>query len=72
MPGIGFVLGVLGIVFGSIAKNEIKHSEGKLTGNGMAVAGFICGIVGLASNVFWFWIIRIIGTAFKSAIWGTV
>ena len=68
IPGIGFVLGVLGIIFGVIAKNEIRRSEGKLTGEGMAIAGFVCGIVGLATTIFWLSIFGIIGSLFKSAV----
>ncbi|MDI6840157.1 MAG: DUF4190 domain-containing protein [bacterium] len=68
MPGVGFVLGILGIVFGAVARSEIRRSEGKLRGEGMAVAGLVCGIVGLATTVFWLSILRIIGSLFKSAI----
>ena len=51
MPVIGIVLGIIGIVFGVRAKKEIQHSNGTLTGDGMATAGFICGIVGTVVSI---------------------
>lgn len=41
---IGFILGVLGCIFGIKARNQI--SEG-LPGRGMATAGLICSIIGI-------------------------
>lgn len=56
--GIGLVLGVLGVVFGIISMRKIDRSGGTLTGRGMALAGAICGGVGLAINlIFWVWVI---------------
>lgn len=51
MPIIGIVLGIIGIVFGIRAKKEIQHSNGTLTGDGMAITGFICGIVGTVVSI---------------------
>lgn len=46
IPYVGFILGIIAIVFGKKAMNEIKVSrEG---GHGMAVAGFVMGIIGTA------------------------
>jgi hypothetical protein len=42
------VLAPVAIVFGNRAKREIRESDGRLTGYGMAQAGFICGIVAAA------------------------
>lgn len=42
------VLGSLaGIIFGHIAKNEIKKSDGTIGGNGMATAGLIMGYIAI-------------------------
>jgi hypothetical protein len=58
--GIGLILGVLGLVFGIISMRKIDRSGGTLTGRGMALAGAICGGVGLAINVlFWGWVILV-------------
>ncbi len=58
--GIGLILGILGLVFGIISMRKIDRSGGTLTGRGMALAGAICGGVGLAINVlFWGWVILV-------------
>ncbi len=43
---IGFIPGILAIVFGSGAKKEIDASAGRQGGRGMATAGVVTGIVG--------------------------
>ena len=42
---------VLGIVFGVIAKNQIRESGGLQRGDGMATAGIVLGIVWIALTV---------------------
>jgi uncharacterized protein DUF4190 len=42
---------ILALVFGYIAKSQIKRSEGTQTGRGMAIAGIVLGWVGIASFV---------------------
>jgi Domain of unknown function (DUF4190) len=48
---------ILGIIFGFVARGQIKNSGGAQKGNGLAVAGIIIGCVGLllwlAYIVFW-------------------
>ena len=34
---------ILGIIFGHIAQSDIKKSNGRLTGDGLALAGLIIG-----------------------------
>lgn len=41
------VSAILAIVFGAIAKGEIRRRGGELSGSGMATAGIVLGIVGL-------------------------
>ncbi|MDQ2882793.1 MAG: DUF4190 domain-containing protein [Actinomycetota bacterium] len=48
VPGLGFILGILGIVFGSIGL--YYASQGKATNKGMAIAGLVLGIFAVA---FW-------------------
>jgi len=43
-----FVLGVLAIVFGAVAMYKIRQNPGVYRGRGMALAGFILGIISLA------------------------
>jgi len=57
---IGFFgLWILAIIFGVIAKKQIRESEGKLKGRGMVTAGFVLGIIDAV--VFLFWMIALIG-----------
>jgi Domain of unknown function (DUF4190) len=43
----GVILGPIAIVLGTQAKNEIRASGGRLTGEGMATAGIVCGIIAI-------------------------
>jgi hypothetical protein len=51
---VGGVGAILGIIFGVHAHNQIRLYEGKQAGWGMATAGIVIGIVGLASIVIIF------------------
>ncbi len=46
--GIG---AILGIIFGFIARSQIKHSGGTQQGKGMALAGIIIGFAGIAIGI---------------------
>jgi putative exporter of polyketide antibiotics len=46
-----FILGIVAAVTGYLAKKEIAESNGAKTGAGMAQAGFILGIIGIALSV---------------------
>ena len=43
-----FVPGILGIIFGFIARSQIKRSNGQQKGDGMALAGIIVGFAWVA------------------------
>jgi hypothetical protein len=46
----GFILGIIAIVLGSIAKNEIRRTgQG---GYGMATAGIVLGIIDIIAGIF--------------------
>jgi hypothetical protein len=47
----GVVLGVLGMVFGFLGRGRAK--KGESTNGGMALAGIICGAVGLVISIAW-------------------
>jgi hypothetical protein len=47
----GLLAGIPAIVLGNMARNEIAASGGMQTGDGMAKAGFIIGIVATALSV---------------------
>ena len=42
---------ILAIIFGHIAKSEIRKSNGMVTGEGMATAGLVLGYVNLAITI---------------------
>jgi len=50
---LAFVLSAVSIPTGALAMSQIKKSGGALTGNGMAIAGLVCGIVALVPTVLW-------------------
>jgi hypothetical protein len=50
------VLSILAIVFSRQANAEIESSGGRVTGAGMAKAGLILGIIGLALMPLW-WVL---------------
>jgi flagellar basal body-associated protein FliL len=52
----------LGIIFGHVARSEIKHSNGSITGSGMALAGLILGYLPLVAIMFF--LISSIGSFF--------
>jgi len=44
----GIFIGVVGIILGFIAKNEISKSNGKKTGDGIATAAIVISIINMA------------------------
>mgnify|MGYP001235207499 CR=1 FL=1 len=54
--GIVWVFGVgaiLAVIFGFVARKQIRESGGRQGGNGMATAGIILGFVGIAGLILW-------------------
>jgi uncharacterized membrane protein len=45
---------ILAIIFGAVAIHRINQSNGWRTGKGMAIAGLVLGLVGIASLAFAF------------------
>ena len=46
----GMILGLVALILGLNARRQIAESQGRLTGDGMAIAGIVLGIVDIA---FW-------------------
>ena len=65
-PFFGFICSLLGIIFGGIGMSQTKKNP-NLSGRGMAVAGLVCGIIGV---VIWVILAAAIGLlgVFSSAI----
>jgi hypothetical protein len=47
------VLAAISIPMGGVAISQIRRSGGTIGGNGMAIAGLICGVVALIPTVLW-------------------
>lgn len=50
----GFVLGIPGVICGQIARVQIGESEGRQTGDGLALAGLIISCIGTALSIGFF------------------
>jgi hypothetical protein len=48
---VPFLGAIVAIIFGHIAKGEIKRSGGMVSGNGMATAGLVLGYLSIALGV---------------------
>ena len=47
----GFFTGIPALILGNQAKSEIRASSGSQTGEGMATAGFVMGIISIVFGV---------------------
>lgn len=43
--------GIIAVIFGHLAKSEIRRSQGRLGGDGMATAGLVLGYVNIALSL---------------------
>ncbi len=59
----GSITGILGVIFGIVALNQIKNSVEPMGGRGMAIAGIITGGISLAIYIIYFIFMLIIGLA---------
>jgi predicted PurR-regulated permease PerM len=54
--GIVWVFGlgsILAVIFGFVARKQIRESGGRQSGGGMAIAGIVLGFVGVVGLIFW-------------------
>ncbi|WP_191567648.1 DUF4190 domain-containing protein [Metabacillus idriensis] len=58
IPFIGFIFGILGIVYARKSVREIKNTNE--TGRGLVCAGMICGITGIVTQ-FLYILLAVIG-----------
>lgn len=61
-----FILGILAIVFGTLAKRDIDSSGGAKKGRGMAQWGFYLGIAGIVLGIL-FWVLYAVGAVHYNA-----
>ena len=63
--GIVWVFGlgsILAVIFGFVARKQIRESGGRQGGGGMAIAGIVLGFVGVASFILWIVLVIVVTT----------
>jgi hypothetical protein len=50
---LSFLCSLLGLIFSIIGYNQVKNSNGALTGGGLAMAGIIISIISLVCGILW-------------------
>jgi hypothetical protein len=55
------VTAILGVIFGFVARGQIKRSQGMQTGGGLALAGIIIGLIICAGIVAWIVLVAAFG-----------
>jgi len=66
---IGVPCDILAIIFGAVAISKVR--SGEATGEGMAKAGLVCGIVGILAVIMWIIIALIFVGSLSYYDWGT-
>jgi hypothetical protein len=67
--GIIWVFGlgaILAVIFGFVARRQIRRSDGRQSGEGMALAGIILGFIGVLGVILWIALIAAFGTTFTT------
>ncbi len=57
---LGGLGSILAIVFGIIARSQIRKSEGNVQGTGLALAGIIIGVVGLVAVILFVILVAVV------------
>lgn len=52
-------LSILALVFGFVARSQIAATGGIQGGSGLALAGILCGAIGLVFSLLWLFVIGI-------------
>ena len=63
--GIVWVFGIgsiLAVIFGFVARRQIRQSGGRQSGGGMALAGIILGFVGVLGLILWIALFAVVAT----------
>lgn len=56
---IWWIGSILAIIFGFVALNQIKTSDGKQMGRGMAIAGLVLGFIGIGTVLFFILVVSV-------------
>ncbi len=65
MFGVGSILAV---IFGFVARKQIRESGGRQGGGGMALAGIILGFVGIAGLILWIILIAVVTNSINDCL----
>ncbi len=60
--GLGGLFGIAALVTGFLGRKEIAESGGQKKGQGLALAGMICGGIGLVLSIVW-WVLFAVGAS---------
>ncbi len=66
--GIGIIPGILGVIFGFMARKKIDNSQGREQGSGFALAGIITGFIGILFAII---VLILLVVTFKDFDWST-
>lgn len=61
-----FIGGILAVVFGHMARREIRRSQGWKRGDGLALSGLIIGYLNIAASIALFLVFLLLAIAFAS------
>ena len=61
-----FIGGILAVVFGHMARREIRQSQGWKRGDGLALSGLIIGYLNIAATIIVFLLFLLLAIAFAS------
>jgi hypothetical protein len=69
--GIVWVFGlgsILAVIFGFVARRQIRESGGRQSGEGMALAGIILGFVGVLGLILWIALVAFVATTIDRCV----
>jgi uncharacterized membrane protein len=69
--GIVWVFGlgsILAVIFGFVARKQIRHSGGRQSGGGMAIAGIVLGFVGVIGLILWIVLVIAVTTSINNCL----
>ena len=49
--GTGFPISAMAVIFGHVALSQIRRSQGRLDGRGLAIAGLLMGYIGIILQI---------------------
>jgi hypothetical protein len=69
--GIVWVFGVgsiLAVIFGFVGRSQIRRSGGRQSGGGLAIAGIVLGVIGVAGLILWIVLFAILASTVDNCL----